>query len=151
MPQDILYETYQHYGTHAQRLAFTPAPPTAATAKPIYGWYETDTSSFFVYDTSWHQITTGVAAPTINAINNGRLTTESGVPVSTSDRTAQGTIYFTLYNGNQLGLYTGVVWTLVTFTQMSLALSGLTSGKNYDVFIDYTSGTSTDSFICCMG
>jgi hypothetical protein len=72
---------------------------------------------------------------------NGRLTTESTVPVSTSDRTAQSTIYFALYGGNQIGLYNGAGWTLQTFSQLSLALSSLTSGKNYDVFVDYNSGT----------
>jgi hypothetical protein len=71
----------------------------------------------------------------------GRLTTESGVPVSTSDRTAQGTIYFTPYKGNQIGLYDGATWQMVTFAELSLALSALTSGKNYDVFVDYNGGT----------
>jgi hypothetical protein len=72
---------------------------------------------------------------------NGRLTTESGVPISTSDRTAQGTIYFTPYLGNQIALYDGADWQLETFAELSLALSGLTSGKNYDVFVDYNGGT----------
>jgi hypothetical protein len=74
-------------------------------------------------------------------IVNGRLTTESGVAVSTADRTAQATIYFTPYLGNQISLYTGAAWTVKTFTELSLALSGLTSGKNYDVFVDHNGGT----------
>ena len=82
-----------------------------------------------------------VSALFVNGIVNGRLTTESGVPVSTSDRTAQGTIYFTPYNGNQIALYTGSEWVILSFSEISLALSGLTSGKNYDVFVDYNSGT----------
>lgn len=53
---DTAYPVFQHYGTHAQRLAFTPSPP--ATGQPIYIWYETDTGNSFLYDTSWHQITT---------------------------------------------------------------------------------------------
>lgn len=72
---------------------------------------------------------------------NGRLTTESGVPVSTSDRTAQSTIYFTPYSGNQIALYDGVDWQLVTFPELSLALSSLTSDQNHDVFVDYNGGT----------
>ncbi len=72
---------------------------------------------------------------------NGRLTTETGVPVSTANRSAQGTIYFTPYNGNQIALYTSSVWVVLTFAEISLALSGLTSGKNYDVFVDYNAGT----------
>ncbi len=81
------------------------------------------------------------AGTTSSAVINGRLTTETAVPVSTSNRTAQSTIYFTPYNGNQIGLYTGAAWVLLTYSEKSLALSGLTSGKNYDVFMDYNSGT----------
>jgi hypothetical protein len=74
------------------------------------------------------------------AVCNGRLTTESGVPVSTADRTAQGTLYFTPYEGNQIGLYTGSAWETLTFTEKSLALT-VTSGKNYDVFAYNNAGT----------
>ena len=73
----------------------------------------------------------------------GRLTTESGVAVSTSDRTSQSTIYYTPYTGNGLWLYDGTIWHPYTFTERSLALSGLTSGKNYDVFIYDNAGTVT--------
>lgn len=77
------------------------------------------------------------------AICNGRLTTETGVPLSTSDRTAQSTLYFTPYLGNLISLYDGTSWTLHSFTERSLALSSLTSGKNYDVFIYNNAGTLT--------
>jgi hypothetical protein len=73
----------------------------------------------------------------------GRLTTESGVPVSSSDRTAQGTIYLTPFNGNALALYDGTRWKLYRFSEVSLALSSLTSGKNYDVFVYDNAGTLT--------
>ncbi len=72
-----------------------------------------------------------------------RLTTETGVPVSTSDRTAQATIYFTPYAGNQIALYSGSVWALISSAEVSLALSGLTSGATYDVFAYNNSGTMT--------
>lgn len=74
---------------------------------------------------------------------DGRLTTESGVAVSTSDRTSQGTIYFTPYLGNRITIYDGTRWKLYSFTERSLALSSLTSGKNYDVFIYDNAGTLT--------
>lgn len=74
---------------------------------------------------------------------NGRLTTQSGVAVSTADRTSQSTIYFTPYNGNKVALYDGTRWKFYTFTERSLALSGLTSGKNYDVFLYDNAGTLT--------
>jgi hypothetical protein len=88
---------------------------------------------------------TGVSANT--SIVGGRLTTESGVCVSTSDRTSQSTLYYTpgcgAFGGNQITLYTGSVWTTVSFSEISLALSGLTSGKPYDVFLDYNGGSPT--------
>ena len=37
----------------------------------------------------------------------GRLTTESGVPVSTSDRTSPGTLYLTPFVHNRVALYDG--------------------------------------------
>lgn len=74
-------------------------------------------------------------------VNDFRLTTESGVPVSTSDRTSQGTLYLTPYKGNCISLYTGSVWETFFSAEVSLALSGLTSAKNYDVFAYNNSGT----------
>lgn len=73
------------------------------------------------------------------SLSCGRLTTESGVAVSTSDRTAQSTLYFTPFRGNQIAVYSGSGWLAVSFSEASLALSSLTSGKNYDVF-GYESG-----------
>jgi len=74
---------------------------------------------------------------------SGRLTLESGVPVSTSDQTSKTTIYYTPYNGDRISLYDGTNWATYTFTQRSLALGTLTSGKNYDVFMYNNSGTLT--------
>ena len=48
---DTSYPVYQHYGTAAERAAFTPVPP--ATGQPIYLWYETDTGNLYLYDTGW--------------------------------------------------------------------------------------------------
>ena len=75
-----------------------------------------------------------------SVIPGGRLTTESGVPVSTSDRTAQSTIYYTPFAHNTVPLWDGAQWKPVKFTETSLALSGLTSGKPYDVFGYISSG-----------
>lgn len=74
--------------------------------------------------------------------NDLRLTTETGVPVSTSDRTAQSTLYLTFHEGNHISLYNGTKWLDLTISEdIQLALSGLTSGKNYDVFAYNNSGT----------
>ncbi len=72
----------------------------------------------------------------------GRLTTQSGTAISTSDQSSKSTIYFTTYHGSVIGLYSGS-WTLTRFTELSLALSGLTSDTNYDVFVYSNSGTAT--------
>lgn len=72
----------------------------------------------------------------------GRLTLESGVPVSTTDQTAKGTLYYTPYVHDYVRLYNGTRPTLYTFTERSLSLT-LTSGKNYDVFLYDNSGTLT--------
>lgn len=73
----------------------------------------------------------------------GRLTTETGVPVSSSDRSLQSTIYFTPYRGSAVALNDGTRWKLYNFTEVSLALSGLTGSKNYDVFLYDNAGTLT--------
>lgn len=64
----------------------------------------------------------------------GRLTLQSGTPITTSDVTAAATVYFTPWRGNVLSLFDGTDWQPYTFSELSLTLSGLTSGKNYDVY-----------------
>lgn len=59
---DTVYSTFQHYGTAAQRAAFTPSP--AAGIQPIYIWYETDTGNVYLYDTSWHLISSSAVVTT---------------------------------------------------------------------------------------
>lgn len=71
----------------------------------------------------------------------GRLTLETGVAVSTTDQTAKGTLYFTPYKGNSVALYISGAWVEHTFTEVTRSLSGLTSGKNYDVFFYDNNGT----------
>lgn len=61
---DSLYPTYQHYGTAAERAAFTPDPPAVADGwQPIYIWYETDTGAVYLYFTSWVLIVAGGIPP----------------------------------------------------------------------------------------
>lgn len=70
----------------------------------------------------------------------GRLTLTTAVPVTSTDVTAAGTLYFTPYQGNRVAIYVASAWTLKTFSEVSLALT-LTSGKNYDVFVYDNAGT----------
>lgn len=83
---------------------------------------------------------TGSNSPTIP---QSRLTLESGVPISTSDQTAKSTIYWTPYNGSSVWLYYSSAWHLHTLSEISLALSSLTSSKGYDVFAYWDSGTAS--------
>lgn len=83
---------------------------------------------------------TSCASASTYSANNGRITTESGVPVSTSDRTAQSTIYWTPFKGNRISLLVSSVWTEHACGETALALSGLTSGNNYDVFMYSNTG-----------
>lgn len=65
----------------------------------------------------------------------GRLTLETGVPISSTDQTAKTTLYFTPYLGARISTYSGSVWTTSTFTEKSISLAGLTANSNYDCFI----------------
>lgn len=72
----------------------------------------------------------------------GRITTEQGVPVSSIDRTSQGTIYLTRYGGDHISLLVGSAWTDFTIPDPDPSLSlTVTSGKIYDVF-SYANGTN---------
>ena len=83
-----------------------------------------------------------------SAFAGGRLTLESGVPISTTDQSAKTTIYYTPYVNSSIGLYdtTNLVWVPYSFTQTSLALGTLSSGFNYDVFMYNNAGTLTLAF-----
>ena len=73
----------------------------------------------------------------------GRLTLESGVPVSTSDQSAKTSAYFTPYGGNRIGLYDGSAWKIRTFAELTISLAGLTASMPYDVFAYDNAGTVT--------
>lgn len=77
------------------------------------------------------------------SICEGRLTAQTNVGVPVSDPGTVSTIYFTPYRGEKVALYTGSIWKIFTLAQVSYALSGLTSGKNYDVFLYDNSSTLT--------
>lgn len=74
---------------------------------------------------------------------DGRLTLESGVPLSASDQTAKTTVYYTPSIGDQLALYDGVsAWSILTFTELSIAVPA-TTDTVYDVFVYNNTGTPT--------
>jgi len=76
-----------------------------------------------------------------NGVCEGRLTLSSGTPVTTANVVAATTVYFSPYTGNRISLYDGTRWTIYTFTELSLSLSGFTADKNSDIFIYDNAGT----------
>lgn len=97
---DTAYPVFQHYGTNAQRLAFTPAP---SGGQPIYIWYETDTGNTYLYDTSWHLLSTSTGVTTGVTLTNNQLIVGAGgsaIKVSdlTGDVTTAGGVATTLAN-----------------------------------------------------
>lgn len=74
---------------------------------------------------------------------NGRLTLESGVPNPKRDMVGKSTLYFTPYLGNSLSLYVGGRWVIRTFSEISKALSGLSSDFPYDIFAYDNAGVVT--------
>lgn len=79
--------------------------------------------------------------------NGFRLTLTTGVPGQTADVTGASTIYCSPYKSNKIALYTGSDWVLRETAEFSKALSGLTSGKPYDIFCYDNSGTPTLEFL----
>jgi hypothetical protein len=74
--------------------------------------------------------------------NGFRLTLTTATPVTTTDVTGASTVYLTPYSSNELSLYDGSKWTVYTTAEISIALSSLTSGKNYDIFAYYDIATA---------
>src|SRR5262245_53098047 len=70
----------------------------------------------------------------------GRLTLTTGVPVTTSDVTGATNIFYTPYVCDTITLWTGTYWATITFTEYTLALGTLTSGKPYYFFASLSSG-----------
>lgn len=70
----------------------------------------------------------------------GRLTLTTALPVTTADVTAAGTLYYALYKGNRIALYTGSAWQYFTIAQLSIAVPAA-ANQVYDAFIDYNAGT----------
>lgn len=73
---------------------------------------------------------------------DGRLTLASNTPVVQPNASSATTLYYTPYLGNRITLYSGSVWEIVTFSQLSIAVPS-TSNTNYDVYVYNNSGTAT--------
>lgn len=77
----------------------------------------------------------------------GRLTLESGVPVSTTDQSAKTSIFFTPFGCNRIALFDGTSeWNIRTFSEgpgTTTLISGCTASKPYDVFMFDNAGAVT--------
>jgi len=80
---------------------------------------------------------------TLWATNGFRLTLESNVPDDVVDRTGKSTIYWTPYTSDAIALWDGTKWVIRNVSERSIALSGLTAYKPYDVFVYDNAGTPT--------
>lgn len=75
-------------------------------------------------------------------VPGGRLSTEAGVSVSTSDRTGQLSVYWVPCYHRWVPIYDATRWTAWDVASYStLSLGTLTSGKNYDVVFFILSGS----------
>ena len=70
----------------------------------------------------------------------GRLTLTSGTAITTSDVTAATTVYFTPYGGNQIALYSSSAWSVINFSEASVAVPSTTTTP-FDVFGYNNSGS----------
>ncbi len=75
----------------------------------------------------------------------GRLTLESGEPISIADQLAKSTVYYTPYIHNGIALYndTASKWQMFSLAEKSLDISAANANTNYDIFLDYNSGNPT--------
>lgn len=113
-----------------------------ASAANAYSNLAAGTSGMFLQANGAGMAPSWASAGAIDkGIIQGRLTLTSATPVTIADVPAATTLYWALYGGNQISLYTGSAWVTVSITQLSITMVGLTASKPYDVFIDYTGGT----------
>jgi len=108
-------------GTTAQR----PASPSAGMER----WNSTAAAKELYNGTSWLSL---LAAGAITSFApTGRLTLESGVPVSTSDKTGKATVYYTPAGVGyaQYPSYDGTTWSVKTFSELSNDLTQSSTNK----------------------
>lgn len=133
-------EEYEEFG-------LTVAPTTVSDAVYSSGWNgvtDQAPSKNAVYDkiNTIDSTISNLAKPIHHMA--GRLTVTSGTPIVGSNASST-TIYYTPYLGDTIYLYNTVSlsWDTHTLTERSLALSGLTDYRPYDLFIYSNAGTLT--------
>lgn len=144
----IISTVIQDLTQYVKRFTGTAAPSSTpdragslhfdTTAKKMYASYGADDE----YD--WGELANAEDTSLRDfGICQGRLTLESGVPVSTSDQIGKETLYFTPYNGSMIDIFDGTNWVRRKFTEISLSIATLIENTVYDIFCDY----AEDAFI----
>jgi hypothetical protein len=93
---------------------------------------------------TWYEIARfGFSSGVNQGICNGRLTLTSGTAVTTANVSGASNLYWTPYKGNQIGLSSGSSWSVINYSETTLALSGMVTNVLYDIFGYSNSGTLT--------
>jgi hypothetical protein len=85
-------------------------------------------------------VSAGGGGGSASRVCEGRLTLTTGVPVTSADVVGTTNLYFTPFRGNNISLWNGTAWQTLSFSELTMALSGLTANLPYDVFAFINTG-----------
>lgn len=156
--QDPVYTS--DYSAYAQFQAFNGNPNgfVAGTAGTVGTLPGTSVVWDYVHDVLYVATVTGNAATTVwTAVNSNAATafnvtpqgyltlaSDPNNPILTADVTAATAVYYTPYTGNQIPVYNGASFVVLTFTQLTLTLTSTQSLSTlYDCFVFSNSGVLT--------
>lgn len=124
--------------TAANRFALT-ADLVVPSGQSRSFWYDATTARWRLLGIPYNRPFT---------IAGGRLTLETGVPVTTSDQTGKTTIYYAPYVSNTINLWDGLTWNTHEFSELSQTLADTTKSPAaaainsiYDMFVWNDAGT----------
>lgn len=129
------YVRHVRSGTTTERTAYAAELGNVAADIGRLWWDTTLTALYYWSGVAWVAVGSGT-------FMDGRLTLESGVPISTTNQSAKGTLYYTPYTGNRVSLFDGTRWEIYEFTERSISLAGLNNNP-HDVFLYDNAGTLT--------
>lgn len=142
----IAHQSASEWEVGVGTVAFSSLPAVLTRSKVLQSSNSGSATSFSTGTKDVFLCLPSAIADVDNRTCEGRLTLEQTTgggttphPAPTTDQTAKTTVYFTPYLGNRITLWNGYCWQSYTFSEVSIALGTLTSGKNYDVFA-YDSG-----------
>ena len=141
---NLVLESESNSSTAANRFALDRRKFVLAPGQSLSLYYDNTSSR-------WRP--RGVTQPSPNmppCVPGGRLSIESGVPVSTSDQTGKTTVYYEAYIHGRVPVWNGVNWSDIQAFGLSQALSNnttspaaTTANNVYDLFVWDNGGTPT--------